>query len=300
MQKITPFLWFDMETEEAMNFYTSVFKNSRIVSIRRYPDEVLNEHMEGMQGKVLTGVFELNGYQLMALDGGPIFKFNPSISFFVTCETEEEINELWEKLSDGGQVRMEFQKYPFAEKFGWVSDKYGVDWQLTLNHKKQSISPALLFTKDNYGKAEEAIRFYTSLFPDSSITTMQKRGPEHPEPEKEDTVEYASFKLNGQDFNAMESNLDHPFTFNEAVSLYVNCETQEEVDKLWGSLSAVPESEQCGWLKDKYGVSWQIVPQILTDLISDPDQEKANRVMSAMLKMKKIVITDLEKAAAGE
>ena len=299
MQKITPFLWFDKETEEAMNFYTSLFKNSKIVSIKRYPDEVLSEHMEGMQGKVLTGVFELNGYQIMALDGGPIFKFNPSISFFVTCETEDEIDEIWEKLSEGGYVRMEFQKYPFAEKFGWVSDKYGVDWQLMLNHKKQSISPALLFTQDKYGKTEEAVKFYTSLFPNSSITTMQKRGSEHPEPEKEGTVEYASFKLHGQDFNAMESQ-GHQFTFNEAISFYVNCETQEEVDKLWESLSAVPESEQCGWLKDKYGVSWQIVPKALTELMNDPDQEKANRVMKAMLQMKKIDIAELQRAFEGK
>ena len=299
MQKITPFLWFDKETEEAMNFYISSFKNSKIVSIKRYPDEVLNEHMEGMQGKVLTGVFQLNGYQIMALDGGPIFKFNPSISFFVTCETEEEIDELWEKLSEGGTVRMEFQKYPFAEKFGWVSDKYGVDWQLMLNHKKQSISPALLFTQDKYGKTEEAVKFYTSLFPNSSITTMQKRGSEHPEPEKEGTVEYASFKLHGQDFNAMESQ-GHQFTFNEAISFYVNCETQEEVDKLWKSLSAVPESEQCGWLKDKYGVSWQIVPKALTELMNDPDQEKANQVMKAMLQMKKIDIAELQRAFEGK
>lgn len=300
MQKITPFLWFDKQAEEAMHFYTSLFANSRILSINRYPDVAMDEHMKGMEGKVLTGVFELNGYQFMALDGGPVFTFTPAISFFVNCETEEEIDELWEKLSEGGTVRMEFQKYPFAEKYGWVSDKYGVDWQLMLDHKKQSISPALLFTKDKYGKAEEAINFYTSLFPNSEINFIQRRGKDHPETEKEGTVEYASFTLNGQHFKAMEGNQGHNFVFTEATSFYVNCEDQEEVDQLWEKLSAVPESEQCGWLKDKYGVSWQIIPKALPTLMTDPDPEKSGRVMQAMLQMKKINVAKLHEAYEGK
>jgi len=296
MQKITPFLWFDNNAEEAMNFYTSVFKNSKVVHIKRYPDVAMNEHMEGMQGKVLTGVFELNGQQFMALDGGPIFTFTPAISFFVNCETEEEIDELWKKLSENGKVLMELNKYPWSEKYGWTNDKYGVSWQLMLSHQKQHISPALLFTGDKYGKAEEAITFYTSLFPNSSVTAMQKRGPQQAEGEKEGTVEYAAFTLNGQEFHAMEGNQGHTFTFTEATSFLVNCETQEEIDHLWEKLSAVPESEQCGWLKDKYGVSWQIVPTVLNQYLSDPDQEKANRAMQAMLQMKKIDIAKLKAA----
>lgn len=161
-QKIVPCLWFDKNAEEAMNFYLSVFKNSKIVSIKRYPDDIQVGPMRDMAGKVLTGIFELEGQRFMCLDGGPIFKFN------------------------------------------------------------------------------------------------------------------------------------------EAVSLYVECESQAEVDELWGKMSAVPESEQCGWLKDKFGVSWQIIPKRMGELMSDPDSEKANRVIQSMLRMKKIDLAALEAAAKGE
>jgi predicted 3-demethylubiquinone-9 3-methyltransferase (glyoxalase superfamily) len=168
MQKIVPCLWFDKEAEEAIKYYISIFnsapgvaKNSMIVSIQRYPEEPSNIPVKGMEGKILTAIFELNGQRFMALDGGPLFKFT------------------------------------------------------------------------------------------------------------------------------------------EAISLYVECVNQEEVDYFWGKLSAVPESEVCGWLKDKYGISWQIIPKLMGELLSDKDKVKAKRVMDAMLKMKKIIIKDLEKAYKG-
>ncbi len=163
IQKITPFLWFINNAEEAMNFYVSVFKDSKIVSIKYYPENSNVEHLEGMNGKVLTGIFELAGQRFMALDGGP-----------------------------------------------------GV------------------------------------------------------------------------------------FEFTGAISFYVECEDQEEVDYLWEKLSADPKSEQCGWLKDKYGISWQIIPKQLGELLSDPDKEKSNRAMLAMLQMKKISIPNLQKAFNGD
>lgn len=160
-QKFVPCLWFDNNAEEAMQFYTSVFKNSRILSIKRYPEGPLEEPMKGMEGKVLTGIFELDGQRFMALDGGPLFKFN------------------------------------------------------------------------------------------------------------------------------------------EAISFYVECESQEEVDYYWDRLSADPQAEQCGWLKDKFGLSWQIIPAVLGELLSDPDPEKSGRVMDAMLQMKKIDIEGLKQAYEG-
>ena len=298
-QKITPFLWFDDKVEEAVHFYTSIFKNAKVGTITHYDAE--SAKVAGRpEGSVLTVGFTLAGQEFGALNGGPIFKFTPAVSFFVSCETEEEIDELWKKLSDGDNVLMEFQNYPFAEKYGWLNDKYGVSWQLMLNHKKQSISPALLFVEERYGKAEEAINFYTSVFPDSHIAHIQRRGNDHPETEKEGTVEYASFTLSGQEFHAMEGNQGHHFDFTPAISFLVNCETQEEVDTFWEKLSAVPQAEQCGWLMDKYGVSWQIVPTILDEMLADPDPKKAQRVMHAMLQMKKIVIEDLKKAYEQE
>lgn len=164
MQKITPFLWFDKQAEEAMNYYVDSFnevfggQNSKINHIQYYPDNVDEEHMKGMEGKVLHGTFELQGQQFGCLDGGPIFKFN------------------------------------------------------------------------------------------------------------------------------------------ESISLYVEVESQDQLDKLWEKLSAVPESEQCGWCKDKFGLSWQIIPKRMGELMGDPDKEKAGRVMEAMLKMHKIDVAELEKA----
>jgi predicted 3-demethylubiquinone-9 3-methyltransferase (glyoxalase superfamily) len=114
-QTITPFLWFDGNAEEAVNFYTSTFKDGRIVSIDRYPDE-----FEGMQGKVLTAVFELNGQQLMAIDGGPQYKFSEAISLYVNCDSQDEVDTYWDKLADSGEVLM----------CGWLKDKYGVTWQI--------------------------------------------------------------------------------------------------------------------------------------------------------------------------
>jgi len=121
IQRITPFLWFDNQAEEAMQFYTSVFKDSKIVDIYRYPDEPLNEHWQEMAGKVIHGVFDLAGQRFMALDGGPMFKFTEAISFYVACETQEEVDYFWEKLTaDGGEESM----------CGWLKDKFGVSWQI--------------------------------------------------------------------------------------------------------------------------------------------------------------------------
>lgn len=131
MQKIITHLWFDNQAEEAMNFYTSVFKNSRIVSINRYPDEALSEHFKGMAGKIINGVFELAGQRFMALDGGPLFKFNESISLYVECESQAEVDYFWEKLTtDGGEESM----------CGWLKDKYGVSWQIVPKQLEELMS----------------------------------------------------------------------------------------------------------------------------------------------------------------
>jgi predicted 3-demethylubiquinone-9 3-methyltransferase (glyoxalase superfamily) len=296
MQKITPFLWFDSQSEEAMRFYTSVFNKSTINSIQRYPEGPLEGPMKGMEGKVLTGNFELAGQQFMALDGGPIFKFTPAVSFFVNGETEDEIDNLWRGLSNGGQVLMEFQTYSFSEKFGWLKDKYGVSWQLNLGARSQKIDPFLTFVGAQAGKAEEAINFYTSLFSNSSIENIQRYGAGEDEEEVAGTIKHAVFRLHGQEFMAMDSHRDHAFSFNEAISFYVECNSQAEVDFFWDKLSAEPEAEQCGWLKDQYGVSWQIIPTALPQLLNDPDREKAKRVTDAMLQMKKIDVATLQRA----
>lgn len=298
-QKIVPSLWFDKNCEEAINFYTSFFPNSKIVSIKRYEEGMQTPGIEEMKGKILTAIFELSGFRFMALDGGPIFKFNPSVSFHVKCKTKEEVDSLWEKLSQGGKVLMPLGSYPFSQRYGWVADKYGVSWQLIYvgEHEiKQKITPLLMFVGSVAGRAEEAVEFYASVFSSAKVEHIVHYGKGE-EPDKEGTLKYASFIVEGQEFGAMDSAREHKFNFNEAISFLVNCKDQEEVDYYWEKLSAVPESEICGWLKDKYGVSWQIIPKRMGEMLSDPDSKKANRVLNAMLKMKKIIIKDLEDAA---
>jgi predicted 3-demethylubiquinone-9 3-methyltransferase (glyoxalase superfamily) len=297
MQKITPCLWFDSHTEEAFTKYTSVFKNAKIESIQRYPDGFDEGPMKDMAGKILTGIYNLDGNSFMALDGGPQFKFNASVSFFVNCETEEELDTIWATLVDGGTVQRPIKEYPFSKKFGCVYDRFGLLWQPNLAPRSQKITPFLLFSGAADGKAEEAMTFYTTLFPDSKITYVRQYGADAGE--NAGGLEYGVFQIAGQEFMAMDGAHHHDFTFNEAISFHVECETQAEVDHLWNHLSAVPESEQCGWLKDKYGVSWQIIPKALGELISDPDPEKSRRVTEAMLQMKKIDVAELEKAYHG-
>lgn len=292
MQKIVPFLWFDGKAEEAANYYASIFKNSKIERITRY-----GEAGPGPKGTVMSVIFQLEGQEFYALNEGPQFTFSPAISFFFNCETQEEINDLWNKLSEIGTVLMELEKYPFSEKFGWVEDKFGVSWQLNLASRRQKITPFLTFVGKQSGKAEEAINFYVSLFNNSSIDKIEHY--DTGEEQLKETVMYAIFSLDGQEFMAMDGGREHPFTFTEAISLFVNCETQAEVDQLWEKLSKGGENQGPGWIKDKYGVSWQIVPTFLGELLNDPDPEKSKRVMTAMLQMGKIDIEKLKQAYEG-
>lgn len=298
MQKIIPHLWFDKEAEQAAKFYTSVFKKGKILEKSYYPEA--GKEIHGMDaGTVLTVDFEIEGYNLIALNAGPHFKFTPAISITVHYETPEEVDEVWNKLIEGGEALMPLDSYFFSKRYGWVKDKYGLTWQLIYVEEKIDfkVMPSLMYVKDMAGKAQEAMDYYISIFKNSKIGRIERYGAGQ-EPDKEGTVIYGDFFLEGQKFAAMDSAHDHKFTFNEAVSLLVLCKTQKEIDYFFKKLSAVPESEQCGWVKDKYGVSWQIVPEGMGKIINNPDKKKANKAMEAMLKMKKLDIKKLKKAAA--
>ncbi len=300
-QKIVPFLWFDDQAEEAVNFYTSIFKNSKIWGVTRY-GKAGAKASGRPEGTVMTVDFEIEGQRFMGISAGPVFKFNPSISFHVRCKTKDEVDRLFEKLSKGGTVLMELGKYPFSERYGWTQDKYGVSWQVIFAGKheiKQKFIPALMFVGEVCGKAEEAVNFYTSIFQNAKVLSLTRYGKGEV-PDKEGTIKYAAFTLEGQEFGAMESAYEHKFGFNEAISFMVSCSTQEEIDYFWGKLSAVPQAEQCGWLKDKFGVSWQIVPTVLGEIMQDKDPRKSERVMEALLPMKKIDIKTLKQAYARE
>jgi predicted 3-demethylubiquinone-9 3-methyltransferase (glyoxalase superfamily) len=283
--QITPCLTFNSQAKEAAEFYVSLFSNSSIVREIYYFNEIETND------KSLVGVrFKLANIPFYALNVSFVGT-NPSISFFVNCETTEEINELWSKLTNGGLVLMELEKYPFSERFGFVQDKYSVSWQLNLEPKAQKITPFLMFVGPHQGKAEEAVKFYCSLFENSKIETIVRYGKNEGEPEG--TAKTILFKLNGQEFRAMDSAGPHNFCFNEAVSLYVSCKTQDEIDRYWAKLTSNGGSESMGgWLKDRFGVSWQIVNANFDELISEKHPKKAKRVMDEIMVMGKL---DLQK-----
>lgn len=291
---ISSCLWFDDQAEEATNFYISIFENAEVLDTTPYLVETPSDKPIG---STMTVEFELEGQQFTALNGGHYFTLNPSVSFFVNCETEEEVDQLWEQLSDGGTPLMPLDSYPFSDKYGWIQDKFGISWQLILadGEAPQKIMPSLMFVGDNAGRAEEAIKFYASVFKNTKIKQIARYAAGQ-EPDEEGTVMYADFVLEGQLFAAMDSAQDHDFNFNEAISLMVNCETQEEIDYYWQKLSADPEAEQCGWLKDKFGVSWQIVPTGMNEMFRKGNTDNAKRAMQAMLQMKKLDIAKLKQA----
>jgi len=296
MQKIIPHLWFDKEAKEAAEFYVSAFKNSRITSL-----SVLKGTPSGDCDVV---EFDLAGYSFMAISAGPYFTINPSISFMVNFdpargESKEELDALWAKLSEGGKALMPLGEYPFSKWYGWIEDRYGVSWQLILTdpegEPRPFIMPSMLFTKESYGKAEEATDYYLSVFKDGRRGAIA-RYPAGMEPEQEGTIMFTDFTLANQWFIAMDSAQQHEFVFNEGVSLLINCETQEEIDYYWEKLSAVPEAEQCGWLKDRFGVSWQVAPARLQSMMRDGTPEQVARVTKAFLAMKKFNLAALEEA----
>ncbi|MDO8736244.1 MAG: VOC family protein [Thermoleophilia bacterium] len=294
MQKITTNLWFDTQAKEAAEFYTSTFSDSKIIN-----SSIIHGSPSG-DVDILT--VELMGREFTLISAGPLFKLNPSISFLVGCRTKEEVDELWQSLSAGGTALMELGSYPFSERYGWIQDRYGVSWQIMFMGDReilQSIIPTLMFVGDVSGKAEGAVNFYASVFNDAKVGDIM-RYEKGDEPEEEGTIKHARVVLEGQEFAAMDSARMHDFAFNEAISLVVSCDSQAEVDHHWDLLSAVSESEQCGWLKDKYGVSWQIVPNALDRMMADEDQEKVARVTEAFLKMKKLDIAELEAAYAND
>jgi predicted 3-demethylubiquinone-9 3-methyltransferase (glyoxalase superfamily) len=298
MRQVVPNFWFDGEAEPAAKFYETVFDNVKIYGTSFYTDEGKEVHGHNA-GDVLTVEFEIEGQHFTALNGGPQFKVNPSISFFVNCTSVDEVNKLWEKLAtDGSEVRMQIDEYPFSKRYGWVEDKFGVNWQLHFVEGEvgQKIVPSLMFTGDNAGKAEEALNFYASVFPNSAVGMLSHYPENGPSPDKPGSINYGELTIDGYKLTAMDSALDHDFFFNEGVSLSVECQDQQEIDDLWSKLSAVPEAEACGWLKDKYGVSWQIVPSILAKMMTEGTPEQQQRVMAAFMPMKKFDIATLEAA----
>jgi predicted 3-demethylubiquinone-9 3-methyltransferase (glyoxalase superfamily) len=202
-------------------------------------------------------------------------------------ESSDEVDRIFSNLEEDGQVLMPLQSYPWSEKYGWCQDKYGVNWQImvTKDPSGPKIIPALMFTQEQAGLAEQAIHRYVSIFKHSHILDINRYGPN--DQDTEGTINHGRFKINNQLFIAFDSSSSHAFKFNEAISLVIPCETQAEIDYYWERLIADGGNESmCGWLKDPYGLSWQVVPRNIGQIMADPD--KAERVMKAVMTMRKL------------
>lgn len=275
---IFPCLWFDGNAKEAAELYCGIFGNSKITV-----------------DTPMVVQFEIENFKVMGLNGGPMYKITPSISLFVTCETDEEIQRVWDKLSEGGTAMMPLDKYPWSEKYGWVKDRFGMTWQLMLGQLPpggEKIIPNFLFVGDQCGKAREAIEYWTSILPDSKVFPLQlyEEGGAQPA----GNLMFGHFSLSNCLMSAMDGTGEHAFTFSEGLSILVECDTQEQIDHYWNKLTEGGKESMCGWLKDRYGVSWQIVPKVLGKLMTDP--EKGGRAMQALMKMKKLDIAALQNA----
>lgn len=239
--------------------------------------------------------FHLGGQRLLALNGGPRFRPTPAVSYFLIFDDRAALDHAWEELGKGGQERMPLDAYPWSARYGWLDDRWGVSWQLSLGKPAQTggqvMTPMLLFAGALAGQAEAAMAHYTALFPGSGIDGILRHDGSGAD--AADTVMHAQFQLAGQTLMAGDSALEHDFTFTEANSFVVLCEDQAEIDQYWHALSSVPEAERCGWLKDRFGLSWQIIPRCLPELLSSPDP----KVMETFMGMGRIDIAALERAA---
>ncbi|MBG9978588.1 VOC family protein [Ruoffia tabacinasalis] len=290
MRQLISALWFDKEAEEAVNFYTSIFENSRIIRRETFKDTPIGD-CESID-------FELENLSFEAFNGGERADFNSSISIMVSMATDKEVDALYAKLSVGGVDLMPLDSYPFSERYAWVQDKYGVTWQIMVDENsavKQKLKLNLLFSGESCGKAEAALNYYHEVFNQSEIEAISH----YSEGEAEDSrakVNYSELSINGQKLTLMDHGLGGDFNFNEAYSLMILCGSQAEIDYYWDKLSHDPDFEQCGWLKDQFGVHWQIMPVRLYELMKNGSEEEQKRVTQAMLNMKKLDIEALENA----
>lgn len=296
--KIVPCLWFADQAETAAAFYSDAI-GGRILATSYFPET--GDNPSGRPpGSVLTVEFEVGGQRMTALNGGSDvpFSINPSISFFIETDSAAEVDRIHAALADGGNTLMALDSYPWSERYAWVQDRYGVSWQIMATPVEGTrVVTSLLFSAEQQGRAEEAMEYYTKVFDNSSIEAVNRYshddGPEG-------KIAHARLVLESTPFVAMDSGVEQPFTFSEALSLQVMCADQAEIDRLWGALTDGGRPSQCGWLADRFGVSWQIVPARMDEWMMTADTAARDRVFEALMPMIKIDIATLEAACRGE
>lgn len=289
MAELVSFLWFDNEAEEAVAFYLSLFDG-----------EVTNRQLfENIPtGEALEISFTLENMKFSAWNGGDSVVKNSSISLMVSLSSAQAVDDLYGKLAEGGKDLMPLDTYPFSERYAWVEDKFGLTWQLMVDEDRstqEKLRPSLLFSGQYCGKAEEALTHYQEIFESSEIGHINPYQAGEAQDERA-KINYSELKVLNQSIVLMDHGFGGDFEFNEGYSLMILCSSQAEVDYYWEKLSFIPESEQSGWLKDAYGVSWLIVPFRLYELMATSTEEEQTRISQALLKMKKIDIDALENA----
>ena len=280
-QVITPAIWCDGTADEAAQFYADVFRDTSIAE----------------QAPGIAATVSIHGFRLSLINGGNQYAPNPSISCILNFDPllfggEEQarayLDELYKRLSTGG-VLMELGEYPFSPRYAWVRDRFGMTWQLMLTDPdgdpRPFVIPSFMFGGTNHANAEEATDAWIALFDNSrrGVLYRYKEGG----PLDAGTVMFTDFTLRGTWMAATDSGTFHDFTFTPGVSIIVSCRDQEEIDRYWAGLSAVPEAERCGWCVDRWGVSWQVVPHNIAELMADA----ATR--DKILHMGKIDLTEL-------
>jgi predicted 3-demethylubiquinone-9 3-methyltransferase (glyoxalase superfamily) len=301
MKAIVPTLWADGNAAAVADFYQRVFRDVRETARTHYPTEGLPDFQQHMAGEILTLDLEIHGLRISVINAGDEFRPNPAAGFMVNLDPafledpRGYLDSLFAALSEGGRVLMELGEYPFSPRYAWVEDRFGVSWQLILTdpagEPRPTVLPALMFCGPAQNRAVEAGRAYTNLFPGSRLGTAVHY-PQQTGPATTDGVMFSEFRLGpAQDdpreefwVTAMDSAVEQDFTFTPGFSLLVEAEGQEEIDRLWAALSRHPEDEQCGWCRDAFGLSWQIVPADLGELMRAPGAHQA------LMGMKKIEI----------
>ncbi len=293
-QVIVPCLWFDVQAQAACDFYMGVFGRGRVLASAHYPESIDNPSRMP-RGSVLSVDFEVAGMRFTAINGGPLFAINRCISFFVFVESAPEANKIFSKLADEGTVLMPIGAYAWSSRYGWVQDRFGVSWQVIVGARPahETIVPCLMFSGPQRGRAEEAMRDYMQLFGEGQVDLLERYPAGGA---TEGMIEHARFTLAGQSMVVMDSHEPHELVFNEALSLMVMCEDQSQIDRFWSAMSEEGQAGPCGWLKDRYGLSWQIVPTSISRWMSSTDTAARDRAFAAMLKMGKLDIASLEAA----
>jgi predicted 3-demethylubiquinone-9 3-methyltransferase (glyoxalase superfamily) len=296
---MVPCLWFDDQAELAARFYAETFPSGRVTAVSHYPQSGNNPSGKP-PGSVLTVELEIAGQRFTALNGGPHFTINPTISFFVYVETAREAESLFERLASGGDVLMPLSEYPWSTCYGWVKDRFGVSWQVIAGPRAigvSTIAPCLMFAGPRHGQAESALQTYARIFRDARVDAIERyaasEGPEG-------TVKHGRLAIGRQTLIAMDSHIDHGVAFNEAVSLQVMCEDQAELDRYWVALSEGGEGGPCGWLKDRFGVSWQVVPSQIAEWMTSTDTAARDRAFQAVMGMRKLDIAAIQAAFEGK